>query len=422
MILSLVAIATLGQADVKAVLSRSLSTHRALKSSSVVVTTQTRMGGKRKVGKYEIAFIKPERLSIRVVEPGADRKYFFVGRTAHGVDRRYNEYLRRPLPPYTTLLEKSALLFKGLDDAVQTLLDVDVMSGLYDRLLMAQGWKPTSKFGLVGFEMNAGSGKTKSGATIRFDRKSFLLKEVQLTSLGSTITWTYDYSAAPKSISFTKPAGYIEVESFLERGPSATYLDPGAKQKAEACARAYDSLRHVELTTRNGSESSRIWFSNHRLREKQSRIDWSYGDGTLWLEDAKLKRLYKGKVSYGSVPKYLAKFGVRMDPLIRQLITRNNPIRKLLDSTAKVRSKGMLSSGGEAYDLLEVSRPELKAVLWIRSKDKLIGRIDSNNLDARGNVILTSRRDIEYVRVGSPLPASLFRYAGRPRPLSQIKK
>lgn len=414
-----------GQVNAATYFDRSFAAHKALNATSVTIRVEGQFGGQKLSNVYRVAYIRPNRASVRVTEKGADRSYYVVGNKFSGFDRTNNEYLTRPAPVKATLLDRLGLALSTIDESVQPILELSVLDGLYIKFRGTKGWTKTEDAKTIRLLRYVGPEKDRVGAAFFFDKKTYLLKGATFMGGPSNVmAWRYEYGAKPKDISFRPPATALKVSSFLETRPQPSYADPIARRVAEASARAYDSLRHVELVVASSAGKHRIWMSSGRVRERQGNIDWSYANGWLTVLNLKKNRVYKGKTPYAQVPNYLQKLGLRMDPIIRQLGQRKNPMRVMLHERAKVRRIGAITDRGAMCDILQLEDSKLRVSVWVRQKDRLLQSVETRHLDENGKTVLSSTRDFQYMSLGKPLAQTVFQVGGKRKPLqlSQIGK
>ncbi len=109
--------------------------------------------------------------------------------------------------------------------------------------------------------------------------------------------------------------------------PSVTpqFQTSAAASLAAACQRAYAGLRSVSMRIEGGEASSVVWQSGSALQTGVG-LTWTYDGTTLYILDSARRRLYRGHVVKSLIPDYLGLFHAREEPILLQLMARENPM------------------------------------------------------------------------------------------------
>ncbi|MFY9234221.1 MAG: hypothetical protein WAO58_07150 [Fimbriimonadaceae bacterium] len=202
--------------------------------------------------------------------------------------------------------------------------------------------------------------------------------------------------------------------------PDAQYADAKTKEAVLQCTNAYAKLRHgvVEFSSSRGK--STIWLGDRRVRERQPLVEWSYRRPTLSLRVRKSNRLYRGRSLFSDIPDHLAKGYGSMDPITSRLARHRNPLSALMGAQTKVKLLGTIVLAGVEHRILRVTDGLARISIYLRAKEHLIGRIESEARDRQDRVLSKGVRVFSYKGLNKPLPISTFELQGSALPLSKL--
>jgi hypothetical protein len=173
--------------------------------------------------------------------------------------------------------------------------------------------------------------------------------------------------------------------------------------------RRYANLGGIQILVQGDGGSARLWIDGLKFAERAGGRSWAHANGILQVLDRR-GRWYQGKAVRAEVMDYAVWAGAPVDPMMRALLVRRNPIRELFEEGQTARSIGTVAIRGKTARLVELSSPAERLTLLIRA-DGLLASVASESL-ANGRPISRSERRFAYERIGS-IPASSFQL-GKP--------
>lgn len=191
--------------------------------------------------------------------------------------------------------------------------------------------------------------------------------------------------------------------------PEPRYLDAQASAAVKRALRRYASLGGIQVLVQGGGSSARIWVDGLKFAERSGGRSWAHSGGTLQVLDRR-GQWFRGKAVRAEVMDYAVWAGYPVDPMMRALLVRRNPVRELFDQGQTARSVGTVAIRGKMARLVEISGPAERFTLLIRA-DGLLASVASESLES-GRSISRSERRFTYERIGA-IPASAFQL-GRP--------
>lgn len=202
--------------------------------------------------------------------------------------------------------------------------------------------------------------------------------------------------------------------------PAALYADARTRAAVMASLAAYAKLKDVEIRSVSSRGESILWLSKGRVRERQPLVEWTYVSRILTLRDRKSTRLYRGPAPFSDIPDYLARLHGSMDPISRKLIRRQSPLVELIKPAFGVRVAGSVLVAGNTQRIIQLRSAGIRISCWIRVRDSLVMRIETETRDARGNLVTRGARTFEYRNIGKPTAGSAFVLRGRARTLPNL--
>jgi hypothetical protein len=136
---------------------------------------------------------------------------------------------------------------------------------------------------------------------------------------------------------------------------------------------------------------------------------WDRRNGSIL--DRAHRAFYSGKAGTASMIDALAAVGTRMDPVVRQIVTRQNPIRVMLGPRIRVKTVGSVKTQGVPTDLMEFKSGRGVVLMAIRKDNGLLASVHTTLQDARGAVVSDSLKNYLYSSVGKPVSVSTFSLA-----------
>ncbi|MCB8932769.1 MAG: hypothetical protein M9921_04000 [Fimbriimonadaceae bacterium] len=377
-----------------------LAAHKAMRSASIAVESKLDYAGLSPGGgRFDLAFSRPDRALLRVQEPkregrpATDRRYLLTPGRLTGFDMVANEFLKRDAPPKGTLAERFVLLLGGLDDAVQAVLEPSVLAAFLARYEQVTNWQMVRKPGLLRLQHATGA----SSARFDLDASQFTLRAVHLEIPNGTLDWTFRYSAAPPRIDFAPAGSWIEVPAFYV-GAAATYADAQAKALANKSIRAYENYRRGAFTVGGSDGSVSAAVDGREGLQRGADYQWVFDGRAATLELP--GGAYSGKCSLMELLSALSAANRPIDPFLRLLLARRNPMRELLGPGMKARVVGSIVREGVPCDILEIASPGVRISAWIRKDNGLIAVLSTENRDAKGKLVSESEKVFAY----TPLP------------------
>lgn len=196
--------------------------------------------------------------------------------------------------------------------------------------------------------------------------------------------------------------------------PPGLYADAKTRAAVLASVSAYAKLKSVEIRSTSSRGETILWLAPGRVRERQPLVEWTYGSHILTLRDRKKNRLYRGRAAFSDIPDYLAKLHGSMDPITRKLIRRRSPLAELIKPSIGVRLAGSVSVSRDTQQIVQLRAPGIRISCWVRRRDSLVTRIETETRDQKGRLVTRGSRTFEYRNIGKLSPAATVDLHGRP--------
>lgn len=376
--------------------ARCLAAHQAMRAGSISIQSRMDYAGLSPGGgRFALDFVRPDHALLRVREPSregrpaTDRRYLLVPGSLVGYDLVASEFLKRDAPAKGTLAERFVLLLGGLDDAVQVVLEPRVMDAFFGRYRQITRWQLVRKPGILRLQHASGA----SSAQFDLDASNFTLRAVRLQIPNGALEWTFSYGTPPKRIAFSPPGNWIEVPAFYV-GAAATYANAQAKALANKSIRAYESYRRGAFTVRSPDGVVVAALDGRKGSQR--------GDDYVWTFDGSVATMrlpsgtYTGRSSLLELLSALSSAGRPIEPFLRLMLVRRNPMRELLGPGMKARVVGSILRGGIPCDILEIAGPGVRLSAWIRRDNGLIAALSTENRDQAGNLVSENEKEFSY--------------------------
>lgn len=396
------------------VIESSLLAYSRMDKGAAQVRVVSRSPYKNDTSNYKVKFIRPDQIELEVMEPARDgnpafsRIYTIRGKEFYGYDPTAGEYLTREVEAEGLLAAKFGSVAGGVDDAVQYLLDPRGMEPFLLPLKSLPDWRVVIKNGKIFCVRSIKSKGQKSEVNLKFDFKSRLLESAKLVADVSTMSIDYRYEKPPVGILFVPPKTAQRVDSFYQRPVQPKYSSKVARNVAESAQKAYNRLKHVAYTVEDSDGSIKTWLSGTKMKEQGPNYEWAYDGTTLYLVDHVQKTFYEGRASIKKVNEILAQAGARIDPLLKSIANKRNPMSMLFAADLTVSHVGKMENGGKTISILEGKTKGARIQAGIYQDSKLLANLHVENLDMKGKVLAESDRRVTYTSVGKPLDKNLF--------------
>ncbi len=429
MLTAILLCASASQATPGAAFDEAIRAHARLSSGRVRLTTVGDLG-RRLETRYDLSFIQPDRLKIRIEERHAgkeptDRTYALLGGRAVGYDAIAHERLSRPAGTGGSLLDRVETAIGTLDEPVRALLDAAACSQLLERFKTLQGWSRATNGQRIVVKRFAKQGSEWSRSVWEFDSTSRLIRRVEMDQPRGSLVWRFDYDKKPAAISFQPPRDAFGVKAFSDKPPLPARMDAASREALRKARRAFSRLRHARAIIRDGAASAEVRLSGNRVAQIGPSGSWAYDGANLAIDAGPGKPFYRGVCGLAAVPKLLESAKVDMDALAWQYAARRDPIAQMLSSDVSVRSAGTVRLEGATCSIIEIRSADFHASVFVRSGDGLLAGVHMRRFDAMGAEAFRTERAIRYASVGKPLPASTFTLSPGPgrqaRPLPRKK-
>jgi hypothetical protein len=392
----------------------SIRAHRAMRAGTVGLEAAQVFEGRTVRAQYELAYVRPNQIKVRIREPeqtgrpASDRTFALIGDRLYAYDAKVHERLEREVATEAPLAQKFSGVVGQVDDTVLGIVEPERLEKMFAPFRGLPGWKVAKSGGVVTLRRQT-SGKAGKGVSVfRFDAVSRRLRGMEIEILGGRLQWTVRYGAPPRVIGYRPPADAAKVASFTASSLPPRYASAKARAVAEFAMLAYDRLKHVSMRIESGAAVSRVWISGGKLKEETPDFAYTWDGKTAAIRRPGGALVYSGEASFSKLLQELEKAGGRMDPLVRQIVTRQNPIRILFIPGTTVRHVGQMTVGGAAGEILEFKARGANVSVVIRKDNGLIASMRTDVLDPDGRVVSTTQRDFSYGSVGKPIGDANF--------------
>ena len=383
------------------------------RGGATVAVTSATSGGTRKA-RFRLDLDGAGGAVLRIMNPGVgrvaatDQAFVLRGARVVGYDLLANESIRRPAPDRGSPGLRLTAVLGGLEDAVGFLASPEVRERYLAPLRKIQGWK-TTPTGLA----RRSSGKFGTSLTRLDVDTSGRLRRLHIELPGSRLDWSFVYGPYRP---FTAPRGARLVEAFTERNRPPRYADANARKAGGRMLRAGARLGSA-IVRLDGAAT--LWIDGSRVRYEAGGSGFAYDGRTLTVRTP--RSVYAGRSSRRAVIDVVAALLGDVDPFVRSVLVRASPFEPLFPPEARVRVVGTMATAGQACDVLDVSTPRFRASVFSRKRDGLPLSIENSVLNARGEVLASTRRTFGWISTGTPLAPALFalrvRAGARPLPL-----
>ncbi len=393
----------LASAAPKDLFDRAIQLIRRADRGSFSVKFDSRQNEIRKSGAYEVAYVRPDALRIRSLIDRTDRTFTLVGKDVFGVDSKAHEYLVAKAGTKGSVSDRMGLVVP-VDEPIRILVDPGVGQTFLGAFKGMDGWRQVRATPPL-LELKESTGAFAIG----FDGTG-RLASVRVEGPAGVLAWSYRYGGAPKAIRFVKPSGFKKVDQFYDVPPERApkYQDAAARTAVEACLRAYSRLRDASIVIDDGSAQTEMWLSAGKVRQRSAAGDWAWDGKTLSVVQKTDRTFRQGPAKLRAVDLAVGKCGMPMDPLLRKLVRKENPITAMLDGDLTGHTVGQIGSGALRCDVIEFRSSGIRMTLTIRRDNGLLLASASENLDRRGKVVSRSERRFDYRSIGKPIAASTF--------------
>lgn len=406
--------------------------HVNLKSAHMTAEVRQTLSKQLTRTTYELTYVRPNQIKLRAREPeqnsraASDRTFCLRNDDFTAYDAVVHERLQRKAVPIGSLVDRFSVLVGKTDDVLVALLEPDRLEKFLVPFRNAKDWKIANSGGITSLSRQSGTGKNRNMTTFRFDTSSKRLRGMRIGIPDGTLVWDISYGPSPKSINWRPPADAPLVPSFTLRPASANYATANARKIAERSITAYDRLRHAVFTIDGSTGRTQAWVSGGRVREETAGYTYIWGKGAGALVDRAKRTYFSGKAGLPGMIEYLARAGTRMDPVVRQIMTRNNPIRVLLTPGVRVTFIGELSIAGAQGNALRFQNSNAIVTMVLRKDNGLLASVETQILDPEQRVVMTTQRSFYYGSVGKAVEPVLFQLSAptgyRRAPLSSLPK
>jgi hypothetical protein len=374
--------------------NRSVRAHRALSrgSATVAVRTTGRLAGGSAT--YRMVWQQPNRVSVTVEKPAvamqaaSKRQFVWIGGNIVGIDHFAKEWLSMPVGERNPTLYRGIMYGSGaLDDSARFLLDPTYYAKFMDLMALTRGWTTRQ----VGGTTVAVRQEGKDRNELIFSNGTGLLVGMK-SSAGLDTAITY---GAPTAINVPSRQGLTQVPVFRERWSPSKYATPQARQIAEASIRAYWNVRKLNYTMAGGGVSYKVEYDRGNFRHVRGEVTSVYRNKQLtvqWNSGA-------SRTASGTRPELLdaaKKWNVDFEPMLLRMWSGKNPMQTYFRPGATVRLIASIRSGAVPVDILEVREGLSRMTIEIRRDNRLLSRVVSEQVDQRGNAVMTSESRFVY--------------------------
>lgn len=377
-----------------ALFNKSVKAHRALARGSATISVKTsgRMAGAS--ANYKMAWQRPNRATVTINKPGAglqaasSRQFTLIDKRVTAVDLYANEWLSTPVVgPVPTLYRGLAYGAGVLDDSARFLLDPEYYAKFMDLMALTRGWTTRT----VGGTTVAVRQEGKDRNELIFSNRNGLLVGMR-SSAGIDIGITHGPAVA---ISAPSTKNLVKVAVFRERWSPSKYATPQARQVAEGAIRAYWNVGKLRYTAAGGGVSYAVDYDRGNFRHVRGEVTSAYRNKQLsvsWKSGA--KRSASG--TRAELLDAMKKWRLELEPTLLRMWSGKNPMQSYFRPGAKVRLIASIRSGAVPVDVLEVRDGLSRMTVEIRRDNRLLSRVLSEQVDQRGNTVLSSETRFTY--------------------------
>lgn len=363
---------------------------------------------------YRLTYVRPNQIMLTAIEPeqhgraASNRTFFLAGNDFNAYDAIVHERLKREAVPIGSLVERFNSLVGKTDDVLVAFLEPDRLETFLQPFRTAEDWKIRVRRGDTVLSRSSGTGPAANSTEFAFETGSKRLSGMKITIPDGTLDWRIDYGTAPPAIRWQPPQDAPVVPSFTVRPAGPIYATPKAKTLAERSIRAYDRLTHVVFRYSGTMGAGRAWISGGRVKEENSAFVYVWIENNGMIHDKRKGRFYRGRAGLAGMIEYLARAGTRMDPVVRQIAARQNPVLVLLRSGVRVRHIGELSIDGVPGDVLRFQNESAVVTMVLRKVDGLLASVETEIKDETGRPAMITQKMIAYESIGNRVPNSVF--------------
>ena len=386
-----------------------------MRAGSMTLNVVQKSGRSTTRSTFELSYVRPNQIKLRIREPeqngrgASDRTYALTDGKLFAYDALVHERMERKAPTAGSLSERFRGSVGPVDDLIAAMVEPPLFNSFISPFQRMGKWNVKADGALTTLWRTAGSGKTKSTTALKFESQSKRLRALTVTLPPSTLDWKISYGVAPRAIGYRPPSDAAKVNSFTERPPAPRYASTKAKAVANWAMLAYDRLRHASIQIDSGQGTSKIWISAGRLREETGQIAYVWNGTTASIRDARRRTFYSGRCGLARLLDALGAVGSRMDPLVRQIVSRQNPVRVLFMPGVTVRHVGQMTTDAVPGDILEYRARGATVSIVIRKDNGLIASMRTEVLDPQGRVATQSQRNFTYGSAGKALEPAVFK-------------
>lgn len=377
------------QVNAFAIFDACAKTHANLRAASVVVSVKGKSSSR-----YEISFIQPNRARIRLSSIAAggtaasERAFTLVGAKVYGVDLKTNEWLERSAGTTGTIAYRLSSVIGQLDDPATFLLIPDRAKEYLALFKSMPRWIVNRNSAEITVHTTVpGTGEY----SFKFDAKDKRMLSANLLTNGQVrTTWSYSYKTPPTSITWNPPVKSRKVFEFRDRARPPVFRSKSARAIYDIAFAAYRRLPNLNYRVTDDTQTFDVKFTRTSATQKSKLYSFAYANGTLTIG----KKSFKCNSSDIGVHLQKAKIGI--EPVLRSLIYRENPVEHLLSQGLTVSVAGNMKIDGVMNDLLEGKTKDYRITVAIRRDNHLITTTTSENYDGKGRRVSRTERRFTY--------------------------
>jgi hypothetical protein len=332
-----------------------------------------------------------------------DRTYLLRADSLVAYDAVAHERLQRRIESTGPRLNRLMATLGGVEEPVALLLEPDRLSTLFLGFKQMKNWQTSTVNGGTRLARRGGNEPT---ITVQL-QKDRLLRELTMTQGKDQLQWRITYSPL-KPATYTPPANARLVASFLTAEAPPKYASKAGEQLAIASQRAMGALLSGLVIVDHDEGQTRVVFDQRRLREGQPNVIWMYDGTTLAIHNRKANRFYRGPARRGDVLDIVTAVGGRVDPFTRSILLRRVPFKEALSGGMTVAIAGEMKLNGVEGTILRGIGDRRRVSMLVRKDNRLVQSITTDLMSAQGQVMSTSNRTIQYLRINATQPQEEF--------------
>ncbi len=357
---------------------------------SFVAEFNSLQGKSAKKGAYEVAYIRPNQLRLRMKLPDSDRTYWLMNESLFAVDHRDKEWLVTRSKKVGNALQRMSAIVP-VDEPVRILVDPGVGKNFLSTFREISVWTRSGSI----WSARDGRGRF----TLGFDGVG-RLSSFRVDSPAGWLAWKYRYPAPVAKPTYPSTKGFRKVDAFIDASSAVVgqpiFADATSKKVLNRSIREYSRLSQVAYKVTDSYGSTEVWLNGRNSRQKNLKGDWKWIAGKFSLKQNGRVVTSAKKMSWREVDEAVGKAGCPMETFLARLGRKENPLMMLLGPDLRARFVGGLGSGGVMCDVLEFKGPRVRLTMTIRRDNALLQTVTTENMDAQGKVISRSERRFSY--------------------------